>query len=158
MSVLDDIIGGAAGGIIREVGEVADELFTSDEERLRAEIDKKQIEADVEKARLLTAARTNEAIQRVNEMEAQHASVFVAGWRPAVGWIAAAGLGFNFILQPLLVWGWSLLQARGFVPAGSAPPDALDISDLIMLLMGMLGMGGLRTYEKTRGVARDALR
>lgn len=149
-----DLIG---GGIVKEIGNVADELFTSDEERIRAENERRKIEASIEKAAINADVRTVEAINRVNEAEARHSSIFVAGWRPAVGWIAAAALGFNFILQPLMVWGWALLQSQGVVPDEMSPPKALDISDLITLLIGMLGMGGLRTVEKVKRVARERL-
>ena len=145
------------GGIVEAAGEVLDDLITTDEERRAADLEELRIRNEMRMAELEADTRMAESIQRVNEAEANHASIFVAGWRPAVGWIAALALGFNFILQPLMVWGWSLLQGAGIMPASMPPPDALDISDLIMLLAGMLGMGTLRTVEKMKGVARDRM-
>ena len=84
----------------------------------------------------------------VNKEEAKSSSMFVAGWRPAVGWICATGMGFNFIFVPL-----------GSFVAGIAgyPLEivSLDLSEMMPVLMGMLGLGAMRSFEKTKGVARD---
>jgi len=81
----------------------------------------------------------------VNKLEAQSSSIFKGGWRPAVGWVCVFGLVYSFVLQPLLVWVSSI---KG-IPV---PPD-LDMGTLITMLGGLLGLGGFRTYEKTKGVA-----
>ena len=87
------------------------------------------------------------AVHATNQAEAKHPSIFVAGWRPAVGWICAAGLGYNFLLQPLLAW----LSTIADVPV----PPALEVGPLTALLTGMLGMGGLRTLEGLSGRKRS---
>jgi len=87
----------------------------------------------------------------INMKEAEHASVFVAGWRPAIGWICGAGLLWNYVLQPFVMWIGFLF---GYDLSGA--PN-LDIGELLGLLGGMLGMGGLRTYEKRIGVARTGV-
>lgn len=84
----------------------------------------------------------------VNRTEAASSSMFVAGWRPAVGWICAFGLGFNFICVPI---GNFVLAVNGSVIA----IPALDVSEMMPVLMGMLGLGAFRTFEKTRGVSRE---
>ena len=132
-----------AGGIIEGVGKIADDLFTSDEERLRAEIDLKRLDVDVALGQMA-----------VNQAEAQSSSVFVAGWRPAVGWVGAAAMAYQFLLYPMLVWGWSLMQAKGWVPNELKPPPMLDTDALWVILSGMLGIAGARTFEKVKGVAR----
>lgn len=81
----------------------------------------------------------------VNKAEATNSSVFVSGWRPAVGWVCVIGLIYTFIAFPLLVWGSSVYK----IPS----PPPLDLGTLITLLGGMLGLGGLRTVEKINGVA-----
>ena len=83
----------------------------------------------------------------VNKAEAQHASLFVAGWRPAVGWICVVGLAYNFLAYPLLTW---LVAATG---AEINPPPLLS-ENLMELVLGMLGLGALRSFEKFKGVAR----
>jgi hypothetical protein len=76
-----------------------------------------------------------------NTAEAQNPSLFVSGWRPAIGWIGAAGLAYQYVVRPFAYGaGWHDLPT-------------LD-STLIELVFAMLGMGGLRTYEKIQGVAR----
>lgn len=82
----------------------------------------------------------------INKVEAANSSLFVAGWRPAVGWVCVAGLSYTFVAQPLLAWASSIWFMQ--------VPPVLDMGTLITLLGGMLGLGGLRTYEKTQGVAR----
>lgn len=89
---------------------------------------------------------------RINEQEAKHGSIFVAGWRPAIGWICGGGIAWNFILQPLISWVAFIFG----VDITDAP--VLDVGPLMILLGGMLGLGGLRTYEKRLGVARKELK
>lgn len=83
----------------------------------------------------------------VNKIEAQHQSLFVAGWRPAIGWICVTGLGYNFLLYPLLTW------FVVFSGADFAPPALLS-ENLMELVLGMLGLGALRTFEKYKGVTK----
>lgn len=83
----------------------------------------------------------------INKQEAQHKSLFVAGWRPGVGWICALALGWNFILQPIMTW---VFFVSGF---NLAEAPTLETGELTTILLGMLGLGGLRTYEKRLGVA-----
>lgn len=81
----------------------------------------------------------------INKVEAANASVFVSGWRPFVGWVCGGGLVYTFIGQPLLSWAsliWNF----------PIPPN-LDMGTLITLLGGLLGLGGMRTAEKIKGVA-----
>lgn len=95
---------------------------------------------------LLQLAQTGDLAQiEVNKQEAAHPSVFVSGWRPGAGWVCVVGLAYTFLAQPLLAWlsgiqGWPV-------------PPALDIEALMILLGGMLGLGGLRSLDKAKGVA-----
>jgi len=77
---------------------------------------------------------------RINEIEAQHRTVFVAGWRPFIGWVCGFALAYNFVIRDLFIWA---LQPE------SVPP-ALQMEHLMTVLLGMLGLGGLRTYEKVK--------
>jgi hypothetical protein len=85
---------------------------------------------------------------KTNQVEASHKSLFVAGWRPATGWICASGLGFNFIIVPLGNFYLALFNHGVVIPS-------LDLSQMMPVLMGMLGLGAFRTYEKTKGVSRE---
>lgn len=91
----------------------------------------------------------------INKQEAQHGSIFVAGWRPAIGWVCGIALAWNFIFQPLLLWGaWIFPEVA---PDISTAPK-LEADELMTVLLGMLGLGGLRTYEKRLGVDRSDLK
>ena len=85
----------------------------------------------------------------VNLQEAESPSLFVSGWRPFVGWVCGIGCAYAFIAAPFL--GWFSLMLNGPVP------PTLDMGTIIGLLGGLLGLGGLRTYEKTQGVAVTSL-
>ena len=98
-----------------------------------------------EKAELAAAVTIVQGQLEVNKAEASNPSIFVSGWRPYVGWVCGMGLAYSFLGQPLLEWGSINFH---FI----APPK-LDMGDLITILLGMLGLGGLRTYEKKVGVA-----
>jgi len=83
----------------------------------------------------------------VDAAEAENSSVFVAGWRPAIGWICALALGYQYVVVTMAIW----IAALQHIPLAS--PPKLD-DTLWQLMFGMLGMGGLRTYEKIKGVAK----
>ena len=84
----------------------------------------------------------------VNKQEAAHKSLFVAGWRPAVGWVCVLGMASNFMVIPLANFALALAESTVVVPV-------LDLSQMMPVLMGMLGLGAMRTMEKTKGVQRE---
>ena len=76
----------------------------------------------------------------INKVEAQHRNIFVAGWRPFIGWVCGFALAYNFVLRDLLIW---------FLGQEQVPP-ALQMEHLMTVLVGMLGLGGMRTFEKLK--------
>lgn len=84
----------------------------------------------------------------INKEEAKHRSIFVSGWRPFVGWTCGVALAYHFVLSPLILFGVTV--------AGVEIPDLpeFDMGSLMTVLMGMLGLGGLRTYEKQKGLTK----
>ncbi|NQD37732.1 hypothetical protein HPT27_11910 [Permianibacter sp. IMCC34836] len=128
------------GAIVEGVGKVADDLFTSDEERLKISLEEKQIEASLTQGQL-----------EVNKAEASNPNMFVAGWRPFIGWVGGFALAYQFLLYPFLTWGWALMQARNWVPANSTPPPPLAADILWTIVTGMLGIAGMRSYDKMKG-------
>ena len=82
----------------------------------------------------------------VNKTEAASASLFVSGWRPFIGWICGMGLAYTFMVRPI---GSPILQH-----AYGVGMEQLDMGTLLTLLLGMLGLGGMRTYEKVQGVSK----
>jgi hypothetical protein len=85
----------------------------------------------------------------INKAEAAHKSMFVAGWRPFVGWTCGVALAWHFVGQPLVVFGIAVV--------GVETPElpAFEMESLLTVLLGMLGLGGLRTFEKTKNIARE---
>jgi len=84
----------------------------------------------------------------VNQKEAAHKSLFVAGWRPAVGWVCVLGMASNFMVIPLANFALALAESTIVVPI-------LDLTQMMPVLMGMLGLGAMRTVEKAKGVQRE---
>ena len=127
--------------LVPALGTLIDRLIP---DRAAAERAKAEMEAALVKA-------GNEAAMaqvEVNKIEAGHATVFVAGWRPAIGWVCAAALAWAFIVAPVATWGMAVFGVRETLPA-------IGTDNLFELVLAMLGLGGLRTFEKMRGVARQ---
>ena len=122
------------GEIIGGVGKIADDLITTDKERLTLAIEEKKIEAGLIQSQI-----------EVNKAEAQHASVFVAGWRPFIGWVGGFGMAYQFLLYPLLTWVWPIV-----LPSAPIPP-VLDGDVLFAMVSGLLGIAGMRSFDKMKG-------
>lgn len=120
-----------AGEGVAAVGKVMDGLFTSDDERLSH----KEVMIRLNNA-------PHEVMGKLSIIEAGHRSIFVAGWRPAVGWICALGIGFAFIGNPLL---------ERFI---GGDPVVVPLDMIFELVLAMLGMGALRTVEKLKGISK----
>ena len=83
----------------------------------------------------------------VNKEEAKHRSVFVSGWRPAVCWTCSLALLYHYLLQPTAIFIAALMGKAVELPV-------FDMNSLLTVLMGLLGLGGLRTYEKIKNVSK----
>lgn len=123
--------------LIQPVSKILDK-FVADKD-LKAKL-KHELDTEIHKA--------NMAQIDVNKVEATHKSLFVAGWRPFVGWICACALAYHFILQPILVFTISVYGVSVTLPD-------FDMNSLMTVLLGMLGLGGLRTFEKVQKVSRE---
>lgn len=103
--------------------------------------------SETERAQMAAALTIVQGQLDANRAEAASPSAFTSGWRPAIGWVCGAALGMQYIARPLVAW-------VGIV-TGHPLPELPGIDDnLWELMLGLLGLGGLRTFEKTRGVAR----
>ncbi len=140
---------GFLGGTNGPLSKVLD-LIPNKNERARAE-------EEFRSALLSFAAQQNLQQMEINKQEAQHASLFVAGWRPAVGWACCFALAWQYVLQPMLTW---LLAIIGSYTGHTLPElPTLDTGEMITVLMGLLGLAGYRTFEKVKGeVDRSSLR
>lgn len=83
----------------------------------------------------------------VNTEEAKNTNLFVSGWRPYIGWVCGIALTYNFLIYPLMLWS---IAAYG----SDINPPPLFSEHLMELVMGMLGLGTLRTFEKWKGVTK----
>lgn len=124
---------------------ILDRVIPDPAAKAAAQLEIIKLQSSAEMAVLDAQLRTQLGQQDINKTEAASPSMFVAGWRPAIGWIGAGALSYQYILQPLLEW---LSVVKGW---GVGPPK-LDLGDLITIVGGMLGLGGLRTVEKVKGV------
>jgi hypothetical protein len=99
-----------------------------------------------EAAQLAAAVALVQGQMDVNKAEAASPNAFTSGWRPAIGWVCGLALLFQYILRPLLMW-------YGVITGHQWPPLPGIDDNLWQLMLGLLGLGGLRTFEKTKGVA-----
>jgi len=133
-------IGEGLAGVVGGLFGLIDDMHTSDEEKAQHRLRVMEM-----------AARGDLAQMGINEAEAASANLFVAGWRPAVGWLCVISMAWAFLFLPILR---SVMVFTGIDFEIEKLPDP-ELSSLMPILMGMLGMGALRTYEKVTGVARN---
>tara|TARA_R100000742_G_C4279090_1_gene102886 strand:+ start:2256 stop:2651 length:396 start_codon:yes stop_codon:yes gene_type:complete len=124
---------GAAAPIIDKFVENKDQ-----KNKLKAELEQSLISLDLAQA-------------QANIEQAKHSSIFVAGARPAIMWICALGLFFHFIIFPLAEWVITIWYPNLFLPS-------LDTDQILGLTVSLLGLGGMRSWEKSKGIARKSLK
>lgn len=103
---------------------------------------------ELEKALVDNADKINLETIKTNQIEAGHKSIWVAGWRPAIGWSCSLGIAWLFIGHPVATWVAQMLGHTGMVM------PTIDTEILLELTLAMLGMAGLRTFEKIKGVTK----
>ena len=145
MSWLGSIFGGGISETASAIGSAAkdieDVFTTSDREKLG------QYQAETQ--RMEVQQRTDMGQIAVNREEARHHSIFVAGWRPWCGWVCGIAMAYHFIFFPLF---------GAWVAQLGYPLIDLNWQELSVVLMGMLGFGTLRSYEKAKGIATGKLK
>ncbi len=130
---------GIAEAVIGVVDNVLDK-FVEDKD-LRTKLNH-ELKTQVQQANLAQIA--------VNQEQARHASVFVAGARPAIMWICAFGLGWQFVFQPICVWALAVWATDLTIPI-------IPTEGLMTLTLSLLGLGGMRSFEKSKGIQRNNL-
>ncbi len=129
------------------VGKVIDRLFPDPVQRDTAKLELFKAQQAGEFKQLDQSFQLAIEQIKVNAVEAASASTFVAGWRPAAGWVCVFGLMYMTLFRPLMSWVATIW-------AWGAIPPVVDTTVLFELLGGMLGLGVLRTYEKIQGVTK----
>lgn len=134
---LDDIIGAGLDIINKFIPDPAQKAQAAYQmAQLQQQTEFKELDAQI--AQINSQTDTNKA-------EAASTSVFVAGWRPFIGWICGTGLGWNYV-------GISVVNTVAKTIGHPVDMPPMDLSEMMPLLLGMLGLGGMRTYEKVNGV------
>ena len=131
MTIVESLIGEGISKPIEAIGNVLDRLFTSDDEKAQAKIVLEKLQQHPAELQV-----------ELNKIEASHRSLFIAGWRPFIGWICGVGLSFAFVINPLIQWF-----------TGKPGPE-LPLTVIMNLVIALLGLGGLRTYEKVKGISK----
>jgi hypothetical protein len=145
MGIWESILSGGVGSIFSGIGSLAKDIreaVTGEaivDPQKKLEVEAKLMELDF----LITKAQTD-----INQAEARNPNLFVSGWRPAVGWCCAMALFWQFIGSPMFEWGCKMAGKVIEAPI-------LDTSALMTILMAMLGMGGMRTYEKIKSAQKN---
>lgn len=136
MSILTKIIGGGIGEMANGIAGAIDRFVETDEEKKAADIllMKVQQEPDSWQA-------------EVNKIEANHRTIFVAGWRPFIGWICGVGILWKFILMPVTIMILQILNKPATIPN-------IETGELMTLIFALLGLGGIRTYEKKHNLTK----
>ena len=127
-----DGIANLAGGVSNLINGVLDRVWPNPSDEIKTQLETLKIE--------LAAVI---AVHATNQAEANHPSIFVAGWRPWCGWIGGFGLCYQFLFQPLLTWA--------SINFSIMAPPALDTGTLTSIVLAMLGMGAMRSYDKKNG-------
>lgn len=111
-----------------------------------------QMKQDGDLARLQSHTSILLAQIKVNEESAKHPSVFVSGARPAAIWAGVFSMSWAGIIHPLLTWVWAFAEMSG------NPPPLIESTALSAIVTGLLGVGTMRSYDKSKGVHKDALK
>lgn len=126
--------------ILPIIGSVLDKVIPDNNAKAKAK-------ADIEKALIDNASKINLAQAETNKIEASHRSVWVAGWRPFLGWVAGFGFAWVFVLAPMAQWVCALLGIHVELPV-------LHTDVMMELTIALLGLSGLRSWEKSKGLTK----
>lgn len=133
------------GGLIAAALEIIDKVIPDPQAKAQAKLEVLKLEQQQKFKELEADLQVMLAQAAINQEEAKSPDVFRGGWRPAVGWVCVLGMAWTYIISPMLGWASA---ARGW-----PPPPNIDTFDLLIMLGGMLGFGGMRSFERIRGKA-----
>lgn len=133
--IVGSIVGGGVVSAAEGVANIIDRFVETDEEKQAAELIKAKLMMKPSLAQI-----------ELNKVEAGHRSIFVAGWRPFIGWVCGFSLLWHFILFDLLTW-----VTVNFFPHVSELPELTGTETLVTVLLSLLGLGAMRTAEKFAG-------
>lgn len=149
MGWLSKLVAPMVGETVKNIGEGVSILANGLRSAITGEISPES-KAQIEKLIIQADSLDRQSQTEINKIEAAHKSIFIAGWRPFIGWICGVSLGMNFIIFPMAEWYMGYLEMLGFGVRIILPK--LDMGQLIPLVFALLGIGGMRTYEKLKNV------
>jgi hypothetical protein len=129
------------------VEKLFDKFIPDPQAKAKALLELKKEENQQALQEMTLALQADQGQMEINKTEAASASVFVSGWRPWLGWVCGTAFAYHFVLQPLLAFLMASAGHKVVLPM-------FDMEALNTVLFGMLGLGGMRTYEKTKGVTK----
>lgn len=129
------------------IGGLLDKIIPDPEARAKAKLELIKEENANALQELQLAIQADQNQTDINKIEAASSNLFVSGWRPWIGWVCGFAFAYHFILQPLLAFAMASFGHKVDLPV-------FDMGALFTVLMGMLGLGSMRTYEKVRGIAK----
>jgi len=130
------------------IGSLLDKVLPDADAKAKAQLELAKLAQDGEFKALDMQLQVNLAQAKINEIEAASSNPMAATWRPAAGWVCVFGLGYEFLLRPLLPWILAVCQ----VPDVPALPSLDDV--LMELVFALLGIGGMRTFERSQRVKK----
>ena len=149
MGILAKLFAPAVGETVKGIGEGVSTLANGLRSAITGEMPP-EVRAKIEELVIQAESLDRQSQSEINKMEAQHRSIFIAGWRPFIGWTCGVSFCMHFIIFPLAEWYMGYLEMLGFGERIEMPQ--LDMDQLIPLVLGMLGLGVYRTYEKKKNV------
>lgn len=135
------MISSIVSALLPSAGKVIDRLVPDKNAAAKA---KQELESEMIKA----ATKANLAQLEINKVEAGHRSIFVAGWRPFIGWTCGVAMAWRFVGVPITLF------VAAWIGADIPELPQFDMESLMTVLLGMLGLGGMRTYEKFKGISK----
>lgn len=132
--ILGKLVG--ATDVAKGVADVIDKFVETPEEKKAAETLLLKIQQEPDRWQA-----------EINKIEAAHRSIFVAGWRPFIGWVCGFALAWKFLGEPIFTWVVTLYHLP-------VTPPVINTGELISLIFAMLGLGGIRSWEKARGLTK----
>jgi hypothetical protein len=138
------------GSVFDFGSKIIDKIWPNAEDAAKAKLAMLELQQQGQFKEIETALKLAEGQMETNKIEAANQSIFVAGWRPFIGWVCGFALAYNYILMPSIVW-----VAVAYFPANEIPEmPTLNMTELMTLLFGMLGLGALRSFDKTQAGKR----
>jgi len=128
------------------IGKLIDRIIPDKKAAAEAKIKMMEMDGDLLVKELDAMVQVNLAQARINEMEAKSDNLFKAGWRPLIGWTCAIGIIWGIIVQPVVAWICAI--------EGVPPPPPIEWSELLAIAIPLLGIGGMRSWEKKQGLTR----